>query len=319
MTAEAGLLDHGAHLVLVTREKRPISGRSWTRLRPAAIDAERHRQRGGVLAVVPWSIRATALDLDVGNAEQLVLRFGRPWAKLPSRRRGGVHLYYDDIQPRSNAKWAVGNASGDVRSGSGYLILWNDGPELLLAALRQRVANAHPFPLELLEPPAPPPAAIVQAGDEAPLLETQLEPGRELALFDDLRFWAYKQEKGSSRSGWGGRVLARAILRNPLLPDPLDLSEIRSTARSIADWTFGGKGAFDHSPDVQGRRGRAGGKVKRWRVESRDRSMVSRLDVGDSLRVVARAHGCCHRTVATARARLALPRRAPRGRGGYST
>ena len=108
------------------------------------------------------------------------------------------------------------------------------------------------------------PAAIVQAGDEAPLLETQLEPGRELALFDDLRFWAYKQEKGSSRSGWGGRVLARAILRNPLLPDPLDLSEIRSTARSIADWTFGGKGAFNHSPDVQGRRGRAGGK--RWRV-----------------------------------------------------
>ena len=171
-----------------------------------------------------------------------------------------MHLYYDDIQPRSNAKWAVGNASGDVRSGSGYLILWNDGPELLLAALRQRVANAHPFPLELLRATGAAARRYRSGGRRGPAVRDSTRARPRAGPVRRFTLLGLQAGKGSSRSGWGGRVLARAILRNPLLPDPLDLSEIRSTARSIADWTFGGKGAFDHSPDVQGRRGRAGAR-----------------------------------------------------------
>ena len=317
MSAEAALLDLGCHLVLVTREKRPLSGRSWKQLRPSARDAERHRERGGVLAVVPWSIRATALDLDVGNAEQLVLRFG-PWARLPSRKLGHEHLYFDDVSPRGNSKWSLDGASGDVRSARGYLILWNDGPELLLAALRQRVANACPFPVELLEPPAPPPAAIVQAGADQdrsqlgePPLEHVLEGARQKALFSVLSRWAFAyRQQNKVGSDWPARVLTEALDQNARFPDPLPPAEVASTARSVA--SFRGVGMFDHSPKTQARRGVASAKVRRFLVYERDLEMAALVGAGHSLRAVARAFGVCHRTVAGAQDRLSRPRRAPR-------
>ena len=284
--------------------------------RAVSSDASPTRPLCAVTRASMPAARATALDLDVGNAEQLVLRFG-PWARLPSRKLGHEHLYFDDVSPRGNSKWSLDGASGDVRSARGYLILWNDGPELLLAALRQRIANACPFPVELLEPPAPPPAAIVQAGADQdrsqlgePPLEHVLEGARQKALFSVLSRWAFAyRQQNKVGSDWPARVLTEALDQNARFPDPLPPAEVASTARSVA--SFRGVGMFDHSPKTQAR-GVASAKVRRFLVYERDLEMAALVGAGHSLRAVARAFGVCHRTVAGAQDRLSRPRRAPR-------
>jgi hypothetical protein len=64
--------------------------------------------------------------------------------------------------------------------------------------------------------------------------------GRNCSLFDSLRTWAYKWV-GDYRAGgaerWAEVVLAKAEKLNTFT-DPLPLSEIRATARSVAKWTF---------------------------------------------------------------------------------
>jgi len=64
--------------------------------------------------------------------------------------------------------------------------------------------------------------------------------GRNCSLFDSLRTWAYKWV-GDYRAGglerWGAVVLAKAEKLNTFL-DPLPLSEVKATARSVAKWTF---------------------------------------------------------------------------------
>ena len=153
--AESALVSAGAHFVLCTPNKKPI-WKSWPRRRPTAEVAALHRREHGPLGVIPWSLRSTGLDVDAGDPRQLLLAFG-PWALIPSKRRGGRHAYYDDTESRGNSKWAVFGCSGEVRGGKGYLILHNDGPELLASALERRVEGARAWPKDLFEMAGLPP------------------------------------------------------------------------------------------------------------------------------------------------------------------
>ena len=159
--AESALVSAGAHFVLCAPSKKPIwSG--WNLRRPTAEVAALHRREHGLLGVIPWSLRSTGLDVDAGDPRQLLLAFG-PWALIPSKRRGGRHAYYDDTESRANSKWAAFGCSGEVRGGRGYLILHNDGPELLAAALKRRVEGERPWPRDLFEMAGLPPVVAVRA------------------------------------------------------------------------------------------------------------------------------------------------------------
>ena len=335
------LADAGAHLVLCRPNKRPIWPR-WNKRRASGEVAEVHRRECGPVGIIPWSLRATGLDVDAGDPSDLFAEY-RPWALLPTRRKGGQHAYFDDGEPRPNSTWAARGCSGDVRGGSGYLILHDDGPEILVEALARRVEGERPWPRDLFElvglapfrvrGPVEPVCLVDTAAalNRSALIELPLEQiqvgARHPALWDQCRFWAYRQSKGTSLVNWKARVFAYALRQNERFPRPFSQSEINDEvarlAWSIASWTWDGHGPIDHGPEAQSRRGIAGAKVKRYHSRPRDEEIVRRLDGGESQRTVARALGVSRWTVQTARARLARARRAPKGvcmgGGGLST
>ena len=315
----ARLTDAGAHLVLCKSDKRPYwSG--WQRRRPAVDVAAFHRAEGGLLGVIASSLGSSVLDIDFGNPAALLAEF-EPWADLPTPR--GRHAYYDDDIPRRNGDWAARGCSGQVRSAHGYVILHDNAPELLVAALDTRADRPCRFPADLFEaaglsPVAVevPPHVVRPAGiEEAPRIVLAMERifpgGRGIALFDQVRYWAYDQARGPDLSDWHWRVLCYAGTQNARFPSTISDGRVRDCAKSVADWVWSGGGPFDHGYVAQSRRGVASAKVRRYLIYDRDRAMVARLDAGESTRAVARAFGVDHKTVSTARARLTRSRRAP--------
>ena len=324
-TAETRIYDAGGHFVLCTPSKRPI-WRRWNRRRPPAEVAELHRSEDGLLGIIPWSLQSSALDVDHGDPRNLFEHYD-PWVDLPSRR--GRHAYYDDDKPRANATWAALGCRGDVRSAKGYLVLHEDGCERLAEALNHRVPGARPFPRDLFDLGLGAPAvasAPVPALSRDPLaplpvrdgpvvdlhLETVRPGARHIAHFDQVRWWAYSQERGADLRPWLARVESYALRQNERFPVPVAEADARATARSVATWVWSGGGSFDHGYAAQSRRGTASGKVRRYLTRDRDRFIVARLDSGERQVSVARAFGVSQFTVSTARARLTRQARTPR-------
>jgi hypothetical protein len=64
--------------------------------------------------------------------------------------------------------------------------------------------------------------------------------GRNCCLFDSLRTWAYRwvdEYRSNGFSSWQAAIMDRTEKLN-IFTDPLPLSEIRATARSVAKWTW---------------------------------------------------------------------------------
>lgn len=112
--------------------------------------------------------------------------------------------------------------------------------------------------------------------------------GRNCSLFDSLRYWAYSHLLTFRLSGtyeaWSDALLVQAMALNTF-PVPLPQSEIKSTAKSIAKWTWNHyTGRMDdnqwaeyvkatHTPEVQAARGRLGG-IGKGRANQEKRSMA---------------------------------------------
>lgn len=65
--------------------------------------------------------------------------------------------------------------------------------------------------------------------------------GRNVELFDKLRFWAYsrvEQAREGSFSGWLADVTAYGMAINADFSTPLSFTEMTATARSVAKWTW---------------------------------------------------------------------------------
>ena len=306
--ALASLHRQGAHLVLVGEDKRPV-WRGWNRRRPPLDLTLAHDRDGQPVALVPYSVRLSALDVDLGDTAELVEAWP-PLTRLDSQRTAGKHLYYDDDEPRGNARFAAFGCEGEIRSAKGYLILWRDAPQRLDTALRSPASALRMFPANDLfaaagvaAPYEAAPAAAERGGGAAVLphpavasprdwrLET-VQPGeRHAALFDTVRFWAYAQHQGDDLDAWQARVLAftRASFRR--LPEPDTDAEARKLAYSVASWVWARGGYHGHLPTRQARRGRKSGKVRRAKTAERDAAIVRAWMDGASLREIARDHG----------------------------
>ncbi|MCY4354738.1 MAG: primase C-terminal domain-containing protein [Truepera sp.] len=69
-----------------------------------------------------------------------------------------------------------------------------------------------------------------------PPLETVEVGHRNIALFDEVRFWAYGQPRGRDLEEWLYSVETYALLQNERFPQPLPEAEVLSTAYSVSTW-----------------------------------------------------------------------------------
>ena len=262
------LHSRGAHFVLCQRNSKQPVWRGWQKRRPGVQTVVQH---AGNLGVIPASLGTSALDIDYGDIGELV-EVAPPMARLPSKRGPDRHMYYRDNEPRGNSKFAAYNCRGEVRSASGFLVLWPGGAEILDAQLT--VAGGVMFPADLfaaagVKMPAQPAdrrrAATVlsiRPRSDVPLEEV-FPGGRHVALFDEVRFWAYTQPLPAELAEFVELVTAFASSQNARFPVPESDREIERQAYSIAAWVWDGGGPLDHSPAAQRRRGVKSGLVRR--------------------------------------------------------
>ncbi len=115
--------------------------------------------------------------------------------------------------------------------------------------------------------------AVPRGGvQRAPERQEWVGYSRNMDLFNATRHWAY-QHAGKARAAgdfdrWLAAVLARACQLNAF-GHPLPLAEVRSTARSVARWTWRNATVFNTSPL---------GGIKRSKVKSRDRPLLLQSD-----------------------------------------
>ena len=254
---------------------------------------------------MPASIGTSALDVDHGDPREL-LAHHPAWAVLPSWRPGGRHLYYRDDTPRRNSKWERYGCDGEIRSGSGYLVLWHDGAERLAEEIQAHHDGGR-FPADLFEaagvtlptlyaPRERGPAVTAPGAVVLPMLEVLQEGERNDSLFDVVRFWAYTQERGDDLDRWAERVREYATAQNQRFPDPLTedehgRDEVRRIGWNVASWTWSGGGPFDHSPAAQRRAQEFQARSRRRENADRDRAIIHDHIAGFSQRAIAKRHG----------------------------
>lgn len=113
-------------------------------------------------------------------------------------------------------------------------------------------------------------AAKIKAGDKEVRPAKNGKPSRNRTVFDDLRFWAYKQDKRQlTLSQWHTMCLTKAIELNGF-KKPMALDEVQQIAKSVALFTYNhNPESFEdyvkrtHTPEIQSKRGKLSA-AKRW-------------------------------------------------------
>lgn len=131
--------------------------------------------------------------------------------------------------------------------------------------------------------------------------------GRNCALFDRLRHWAYRwiatYKDTASADEWGRAVFAQARKSNDF-NTPLHESELRAIAKSTAKWCwnrFDIQASNERFSKVQAVRGRKGGVVSgvarlAKNADKREEARVMQAQ-GQSIRAIAKALGVGRSTV----------------------
>ena len=147
---------------------------------------------------------------------------------------GRAHLFYRDVQVRGNCSWSAMGASGEVRSGAGYVVLWQ-GLDALAGVVAAGPGGV-PFPIEALLL-----RREVKKRDDGETADGEgpAELGRSGAnklLFDTLRLWAYDVPSPPIFDLWFRLLCDRAswIARQEGLGAVLRRSEVLAVAASVA-------------------------------------------------------------------------------------
>jgi hypothetical protein len=102
--------------------------------------------------------------------------------------------------------------------------------------------------------------------------------GRDSDIFDNLRFWAYRQDtKNQTYNDWINACTTQAIIFNNY-ENPLPKNKVLSVARSVAQYTYNRPTSYretfeeyvarTHTSKIQARRGSIGGKKSKRKPES---------------------------------------------------
>lgn len=288
--------------------KRPycMSGKSQGML---IRDVERALGYPYVQANSPWLIYRVVLDVDrdlswtaaQGTWHDDFVMPDPSWYAL-NPENGHAHICYEIAVPvaRHDAARqkplkllaAIEHAlTRQISADSGYVGLVCKNP--LHQGWDARVVRAHPYDLPEL-------ASWVDLkpySGKRPTRVADCSIGRNCAMFDKLRSWAYaavREFKGAAgREAWNAAVLTRAESLNDYTP-ALPYSEVRATARSVAKYcwsTFDIAASDARFSKLQAHRGKRGGFASgaaRFNASADKRNDAKSLrDGGASMRSIA--------------------------------
>ena len=261
------LHQRGAHLVAVkggTGPDRKQAIESEWQHRPMTMDAlVLLVASGGLIGLIPASIRASVLDLDKKGDTDGVSLF--PYLPSPhswafSISGIGLHLWYDTIPGLTRrALPGVGDVIGDRQ----YVILTEDGANAALVAAESISNRQLPFPSELFGLPSFPPANNApQTGRDVgewawwrfPHPVVAYEGQRHTVLFKLLLTalsWNRKY-RGNAQA-----ALSLAAMYNARFQPALPWVEVLSIAGAAAGYsqTWNDEGEFRERQRVRGQRG----------------------------------------------------------------
>lgn len=139
--------------------------------------------------------------------------------------------------------------------------------------------------------------------------------GRNCTLFERCRLWAYRQvlsyRLAGNRKGFVEAVLRHCEGINEGFPTPLNHAEVRSTAKSIAGWTwkhYTGSGSMSneewakhvadtHTPELQRKRGKASGEARRAMKAGKQAQAIQMDREGLKQAEIAQALGVSQQTI----------------------
>ena len=256
------LLEHDAQFVLCdhwghrktdgSQSKKPVH-RNWRQQRPGFVAVKDHITSGGLLGIVPSSLNCAVLDVDHGNPTELIATH-LPWFLSPTQRPHRLHLWYqDDQEERRGGHWRhESGCGGELLASTGYVVLWGNALQELADTLQDKVfgrgdqANFDTVATDTAVTWAGPGEHLtrrevqVQAED-LPELADVLPGGRNTALFDHIRYYAYPQVVHHDEFLTFAEVVTDfANTCRDQLPDVEGFpeSEAMGIAMSVAMWTW---------------------------------------------------------------------------------
>ena len=123
------LHQQGCHFVLVgdVVKKVPIHERwqlPWAA--PSLEQVLRHLAQGRPVGHVPAAVGCVVLDVDESDdGGKVFMDRHPPFWDIPSRRAGGLHLYYLSRVQYGNGNWRMGRTGGQIRSRNGFVMIWD--------------------------------------------------------------------------------------------------------------------------------------------------------------------------------------------------
>ena len=310
----AFMMERGARFVLCDYDKRPI-WKGWHKKHPTLDQVVNH---WGPVGVVPYTIGMTVLDADripTGTGFRMMLDRLAHVVVVRSRKSNRAHIYMRDDVPLCNGRFECFGIKGDIRSTSGYVILWGDAMKLVAG----RMAKDEESPAGILRIRQMEEWLITSGGGrrnpprdrrkiDEELSETRARSirrnrgcsavavsmaaigERNTTLFDTLRLWAYKCRRGDDWIEWRAMVRARAHWLNASIPQPLEDNEVQKTADSVAQFCWNELDEIvparkDLTPDIQARRGRQSGDARRAKTSGirHERQPWIRLGISKTL------------------------------------
>ena len=216
-TALEKLRARGAHFVLVGPDKRPLS-KAWQKTRPDFSNVEGHAEGGGLVGVIPASLKCFVVDIDEGGengVEAVRGVLGEPVGVIATQRPGGFHAWYRAPADKiGNRKWKLDGAAGDIRGSAGYAILWD--PAKLANGLARHFDDAQPADPGKLPRPTTHGARGPAAVSSAPVGERNTTLNRE----------TFRAAKDGT--------LDRDVFRDAALDAGLSAGEVETTLASAA-------------------------------------------------------------------------------------
>ena len=284
-----GLFNLNAHLIRCNPDKTPVSGYSWKR--KASLKALiKHLKSGNPIGIVPASVAHSVLDLDGGALLNLIEKYAPSFA-IPSLNPDHYHLWYQDSESRPNSRFFVDDCTGDVRSGNGYVIIWDIVS--LYENLQQN--NSSVFPEDIINNQTY--FSVAGTITSGVALEKWSEmvngDGRNNALFRTVIDWGKNIEKAFNYDMWIKKVAEYAQRMNSNFKEPMSLRETGRIINSAGKWLWSYKGysKFRHDKAAQRWHQYKQAASRRVKNRKRDQTILQLRVTGLTLREIAKEVG----------------------------